>query len=71
MTCPFCNKHIPGITGLQEIKNFMSHLNTKNGCKKNPKRETLVNIINPKKKIIIVGYTDMQEALEIRAKSNQ
>lgn len=64
MKCPFCDKQINGLTGLQEIKNFMTHLNSQTrGCKKNPKKDTT-------KHPFFYG-TSMQEALEIRANSGQ
>lgn len=71
MKCPFCDTEINGISGLQEIKAFMEHLNSRTGCKKNPKRDVFVNLGNKSKKIIHIEPTDMAEALEIRAKSRQ
>jgi len=36
MDCPYCNKVINALTGLQEIQKFQKHLQT---CKKHPDRK--------------------------------
>lgn len=40
MNCPYCNEHIPGITGLQEAKNFQRHLES---CTENPQNGMILN----------------------------
>ena len=37
MDCPYCNKNVYGVTGLQEAQAFSKHLIK---CKKNPNLET-------------------------------
>lgn len=59
------------MTGLQEIKNFMAHLNKPRGCKNNPKRVVIQASRTGKPIVTQIEITDMQEALEIRAKSGQ
>ena len=60
MKCPYCNKEIYGITGLQEIRKFMKHLPK---CKKHlPKCK--------KSPYFLIGC-DMGKALQIRSDSGQ
>lgn len=64
MNCPFCQKHIHGMTGFQEAENFRTHLNR---CKKN--RE---NTISDGKRTVNLGKQfDIRDALRIRADSGQ
>lgn len=66
MNCPYCNKEIFGMTGLQELQKFQKHLRK---CRKNPAIQTAVNEDGDIKKI--APRPGMLEALEIRAESGQ
>lgn len=66
MNCPYCNKHIFGITGLQELQKFRKHLRT---CRKHPGRKMVVDE-NDKLKEINPG-TSLLKALDIRHDSGQ
>jgi hypothetical protein len=64
MNCPYCSKHIPGFTGLQEAQNFQKHLNK---CRKNPH-----NTITDGKATVQLGKRfDLLDAVKIRADSGQ
>jgi hypothetical protein len=66
MNCPYCNKHIPAFTGLQELQKFQKHLRT---CKRNPAKQT---VVEPDGRITAIKpKPDLLEALEIRANSGQ
>jgi len=66
MNCPYCNKEVYGLTGLQELQKFNKHLRT---CKKHPGRQTVVEETgNLKKKN---PTTSLLDALNIRADSGQ
>ena len=66
MNCPYCNKLVHGMTGLQEIQKFQKHLKT---CKKNPTRHSYMDAEG---KIKYINNTvDMIDALNIRANSGQ
>jgi hypothetical protein len=65
MNCPYCKKHIPGMTGYQEADNFRKHLNR---CRKSP-------ALNAAKALAgtgwHVGRYEIHDALAIRAASGQ
>lgn len=66
MECPYCNKSIEAMTGLQEVQKFQKHLPK---CKKNPKNKSFVNELGE-----IVYRRDnstLYDALQIRAESGQ
>jgi hypothetical protein len=64
MNCPYCNKEINGLTGLQELQKFQKHLRT---CKKKDKP-----VIAPNGSLVdACESTDMLSALNIRANSGQ
>ena len=67
MNCPYCNKQINTLTGLQEIEKFRKHLVK---CKKYPNRVILPRneFGDPSVNLTIVSIT---EALEIRAACGQ
>lgn len=65
MNCPYCNKRIEGITGLQEVTKFQKHLSS---CKKNPNRNQLVVMPDG---AIKVSLPTLLEALKIRSESGQ
>lgn len=66
MNCPFCNKQINAMTGLQELQKFTKHLRT---CKKNPSIQVLAtpkgDIIEMRKKPTLF------DSLNIRHDSGQ
>lgn len=64
MNCPFCNKRIEGMTGLQEASKFQKHLG---GCKKNPNSLSFVE----KDGEIKLKSISLLDALTIRAQSGQ
>lgn len=66
MNCPYCDKYIPGITGLQEAQNFSKHLRK---CKKHPDRQTLADEDGKLKQQN--PPTTLLDAVEIRANSGQ
>jgi len=63
MECPYCQKDIYAMTGLQEVLKFQKHLDK---CKKNPN-----SIMSISKNGLCIRKTELDEALEIRAKSGQ
>ena len=65
MNCPFCQKEVYGMTGLQEITKFQKHLIR---CKKNPERHTYKTDSG---KVVFVEHISLKDALEIRAASGQ
>lgn len=66
MNCPYCNKYIYGLTGLQELQKFQKHLGT---CKQHPDRQT---VVTPDGKIKTPQTpTTLLDALNIRADSGQ
>ena len=66
MNCPYCNREIHAWTGLQEVQKFEKHLAR---CRKNPNNIALSDgqrtAVTPKR------HQNMNDALEIRAKSGQ
>lgn len=62
MICPYCNRQVYGMTGLQEIDAFRKHLPK---CRKNPNNEVVGKKVFPRK---FEGITD---ALRIREESGQ
>ena len=66
MNCPYCNKEVHGLTGLQELQAFQKHLRK---CRKNPAAKTVVNERGNIEKI--KPRPDLLDALEIRAESGQ
>ena len=66
MKCPYCNKEIYGMTGLQELQKFHKHLPK---CRKNPANKKVVtpdgNIENRK------DNSTMYDALQLRHNSGQ
>jgi hypothetical protein len=73
MNCPYCNKHVPGMTGLQEADNFRKHLMH---CRKSPAAQLAKHLhesspgAGGKVQWRIEPY-DLKDALEIRASSGQ
>lgn len=65
LNCPFCNKEVYGITGLQEVKKFQKHLRT---CRKNPNRFVSNH---DGIEVTIVAKSSLSDALAIRAESGQ
>lgn len=66
MNCPYCEKDIYGMTGLQELIAFNKHLRK---CRKNP-----VNIVlsDGKKTVVTpIRCQDLGDALNIRHESGQ
>jgi hypothetical protein len=67
MNCPYCNREIQAMTGLQEIQKFEKHLKK---CRKNP-----FNLVLPDAhgKVVItpLKVLSMRDALDIRAESGQ
>ena len=66
MNCPYCNKRIDAFTGLQELQAFHKHLNR---CPKKPKCVE-VRVEGDEAGVFRRPF-DMNDALEIRAKSGQ
>ncbi len=66
MKCPYCNKEIYGLTGLQELQKFQKHSGK---CKRNLRRQVFVD--KDGKLRLESGKLTMKEALEERAKSGQ
>lgn len=64
--CPFCQKNVPGLTGLQEAIAFQKHLRT---CRKNPNNI----VLRDKFRVAVVPKReqDLRETLDIRAESGQ
>lgn len=66
MNCPYCDKDIYGLTGLQEIQAFNKHLPK---CRKNPAnivlRDGRKTVVQP------LRHQGIMEALELRAASGQ
>ena len=65
MNCPYCKKHVLGMTGAQEAENFRKHLNR---CGKSPAKIVAKALFGTTWK---VDRYDIQAALEIRASSGQ
>jgi hypothetical protein len=65
MNCPYCKKHILGMTGFQEAENFRKHLNR---CGKSPARIVAKALAGTS---WTVNRYDIRDALEIRAGSGQ
>ncbi len=68
MNCPYCNRTINAMTGLQEAQKFQKHLRT---CKKNP---NLIRVSPTNKDdigIVINTKPTLIQAAEIRAESGQ
>lgn len=66
MKCPYCNKEINAMTGLQELQKFQKHLHK---CRKHPDRK---KVVDPDGSIWETQpRTTMMEALNIRADSGQ
>ena len=71
MNCPYCNKQIEAMTGLQELNKFQSHLIK---CKKYPKRHVIPARVNEDgflEKAVNLTCVSQMEALNIRAESGQ
>jgi hypothetical protein len=69
MNCPYCQRHIYGLTGLIELQKFEKHLRR---CRKNPANKVLrVGGDHKGKTIVISGKQDIRDALQIRADSGQ
>lgn len=66
MNCPYYNKIINGMTGLQELQKFQKHLNN---CKKSPHNR--IEISGSGKMLVKDNAVDMNQALEIRHNSGQ
>jgi hypothetical protein len=66
MDCPYCEKDIYGMTGLQEAQAFQKHLRK---CKKNP--NNVVGVVGGKKFIHNKKPQNLIDAVEIRAESGQ
>ena len=66
MNCPYCNKRVLGLTGLEELQAFQKHLNR---CPKKPKAVT----VEQRPGVVKVTHRkfNMNDALELRAKSGQ
>lgn len=65
MNCPYCNKRVIGMTGLQEAQNFRKHLNK---CRKNPDNAVLSD---GKTTVMTAKRHTLMDALEVRAASGQ
>jgi len=65
MNCPYCSKHINGMTGLQELLAFKKHLPK---CKKNPAN---LPLSDGRKTVIVQSQPTTRDALRIRAASGQ
>lgn len=65
MNCPYCDKYIPGLTGLQELTHFQSHLRT---CKKHPDRQIIVSSSGMREEN---PPATLLKALDIRHESGQ
>lgn len=66
MNCPYCDRRIDAMTGLQEVAKFRKHLSK---CRKNP-----MNIVmSDGERTVVVPKEDqgLLDALRIRAASNQ
>jgi len=72
MNCPYCQRHIYGLTGLIELRKFEKHLRR---CRKNPVNKVLracgESGKGRKKTIVISGNQTLEDALNIRADSGQ
>ena len=66
MNCPYCNKEIYGMTGLQELQKFQKHMNT---CRKAPTRRSVVTDDGEIKEVN--KPVSLNQALDIRAESGQ
>lgn len=66
MNCPYCNKRIPGMTGLQEAQAFQKHLPK---CRKNPNN---VSLSDGRRRVTVADRKyDLMDAVKIRAESGQ
>ena len=71
MNCPYCNKEVYGLTGLQELQKFNKHLRK---CKKYPDRVVIPASIDESgqlQKPVNATSVSLLDALEIRANSGQ
>lgn len=66
MKCPYCNKYIHALTGLQELQKFQNHLRA---CKKHPDRVKIVDSEGNLRQQ--TPNPDMNQALKIRHESGQ
>lgn len=66
MNCPYCQKHINGLTGLQELQKFNKHLRV---CRKHPDRKIMVGPTGDLKKEN--PPSDLLNALNVRFDSGQ
>lgn len=66
MNCPYCNKEVYGMTGLQELQKFQKHLNK---CKKSPHSKVIID--KDKGMLVKENAVDMNTALDIRHNSGQ
>jgi len=65
MNCPYCNKHVYGLTGFMEAQKFQTHLLR---CRKNPNN---VVLRDGRRTVVAPGRTTFEDALKIRAESGQ
>jgi hypothetical protein len=65
VNCPYCKKHILGMTGYQEADNFRKHLNR---CGKSPAFQMAKKVSGTNWH---VSRYDIKDALEIRISSGQ
>jgi len=66
MNCPYCQKRIPGMTGLQEAQAFRKHLPR---CRKNPNNIALTD--GRRTAVTPIQDQSLVDAVEIRAGSGQ
>ena len=71
MNCPYCKRHIYGMTGLQELNKFEKHLAR---CRKNPNNRVIKvggEVKGGKTIVLPKRHQDLRDALDIRAESGQ
>lgn len=66
MNCPYCQRDVYGMTGLQELQKFQKHLAR---CRKNPNNIVLTDGI--KTVVTPIRNQNLNDALEIRHDSGQ
>lgn len=66
MKCPYCERRVRGVTGLQELQAFQKHLPR---CRKNPNNIVLSD--GRRTVVVPLKRQTMNDALEIRAESGQ
>lgn len=66
MNCPFCQKRIFGMTGLQEAQAFRKHLPK---CRKNPNN---VSLSDGKRRVTVADREyHLMDAVKLRSESGQ